>query len=139
MTDKIDALETLIELGRNPMTGVYLNPVAEEDALDQMQVAARRDLDELVPEAYVALLRLTNGIQINCAYFKTAEDLVPENLDLESAEVIVLGHAGNMAQFVFDRRDRQFHTINMGFPDERFETFDSFADMLATVLREQCG
>jgi hypothetical protein len=25
-----------------------------------------------------------------------------------------------MAEFVFDGRDRRFHTINMGFPVERF-------------------
>jgi hypothetical protein len=61
-----------------------------------------------------------------------------ENLGLERAEVVGPGHAGNLALFVFDRRDREFHAINLGFPDKRFETFDSFA-MLATVLREQCG
>lgn len=42
-----------------------------------------------------------------------------------------------MAEFVFDRRDRQFHTINMGFTDERFASFDSFGGLLAAVLQEQ--
>jgi hypothetical protein len=31
---------------------------------------------------------------------------------------------------------RSFITINMGFPDERFASFGSFAELLAAVLRE---
>jgi hypothetical protein len=43
----------------------------------------------------------------------------------------------NNAELVFDRRDRKFHTINMGFPDERFATFGTFEELLLTILREQ--
>jgi hypothetical protein len=132
----VDLLATLVELARAGAP-VYLKPPAAENALDQMQAAARQNLGKPVPQAYVALLRVTNGVQINGAFFKSAEDLVPDNLDAERAEIIVLGTEGNVAEFVFGRGDRQFHTINMGFPDERLETFDSFADMLAMVLREQ--
>jgi hypothetical protein len=102
-----------------------------------MQTGAKRELGESVPDAYVALLRITNGVQINGAYFEDAENLVPTNLDVPRAEIVVLGHEGNMEQYVFDKRDRRFHTINMGFPDERFESFDTFEEMLLRVIEEQ--
>jgi len=132
-----DALPTLVRLGTEEKRAVYLRPKANEAAIRRMQSAARRDLGEPVPEGYVALLRMTNGVQINGAYFKEAENLVPENLDLAAREIIVLGNDGNMAAHVFDKRDRRFHTINMGFPDERFESFDTFEEMLLAVLRGQ--
>jgi len=80
---------------------------------------------------------MTNGVQINGADFKTAEGLVLENLDVPRPEVIVLGNDGNVAEYVFDKRDGRFHTINMGFPDEKFATFDTFEDMLSAVLEER--
>jgi hypothetical protein len=137
MLEAVDVLATLAHLGHDPMSGVYLQPAADEGAIHQMQAAARRDLGEPVPEGYVALLRVTNGAQINGASFKPAERLVPENLDVPRPEIIVLGTEGNMAEFVFDRRDRRFHTVNMGFPDERLASFGSFAELLVAVLREQ--
>jgi len=130
-----DVLPTLARLGAEDI--VYLAPKASEAAIRRMQVAAKRDLGEPIPEAYVALLRVANGIQIQGASFKEAEKLVPENLDVNHPEVIVLGNDGNMAYYVFDKRDRRFHTINLGFPDERFETYDSFEEMLIGVLKEQ--
>jgi hypothetical protein len=102
-----------------------------------MQAAARRELETPVPDGYLTLLRITDGVQINGAYFKEAENLVPENLDVHHPEIIVLGNDGSMAQYVFDKRDNLFHTINMGFPDERFESFDSFEALLLAVMTEQ--
>lgn len=137
MAEACDQLMTLARLGGDPTGSVYLQPAADEAAICRMQTAARRDLGEPVPDEYVALLRVTNGVQINGVYFKSAEHLVPENLDVPRPEVIILGTEGNVAEFVFDRRDRRFHTINMGFPNERFASFGSFAELLADVLREQ--
>jgi len=130
-----DALPTLARLGAEG--AVYLAPKASEAAIRRMQAAAKRDLGEPVPPAYVALLRIANGVQIQGAFFKEAENLVPENLDVNHPEIIVLGNDGNMAYYVFDKRDRRFHTINLGFPDERFESYDSFEEMLIGVLKEQ--
>jgi hypothetical protein len=132
-----DALPTLARLGANAMSGVHLNQAASEAAIRQMQDAALQDLGESVPESYVALLRITNGVQVDNAYFKTAEYLVLENLDVPRPEIIVLGSSGNNAEFVFDRRDRKFHRINMGFPDERFASFGTFEELLIAVMREQ--
>lgn len=136
MTD-LDPFSLLAWLGGNPRSGVYLRPPCDEATLEHLQTAARRDLDEEVPQSFLRLLRITNGVQINGAYFKEAEILVPENLDLSWPEVIVLGTEGNMVQYVFDRRDREYHTINMGFPDERFASFTTFDAMLLAVLQEQ--
>jgi hypothetical protein len=130
-----DALAALARLGAEG--ALYLAPKASEAAIRRMQGAAKRDLGEPVPESYVALLRIANGVQIQGAFFKEAENLVPENLDINHPEIIVLGNDGNMAYYVFDKRDRRFHTINLGFPDERFESYDSFEDMLIGVLKEQ--
>ena len=110
---------------------------ADEIAIREMQETASRDLDSPVPEEYAALLRVTNGVQINGVSFKPAEHLVPENLDVPQPDIIVLGNEGNMVEFVFDRRDRRFHVINMGFPSERFSSFASLAEMLGHVLKEQ--
>lgn len=133
----VDALPTLLRLGAEKNSGVYLRPKASEQAIHRMQVTAKRDLGEPVPDGYVVLLRVTNGVQINCAYFKEGENLVPENLDVLHPEIIVLGNEGNMAEYIFDKRDRRFHTINMGFPDERMDSFDNFDEMLLAVMTEQ--
>jgi len=132
-----DVLPALARLGADPLSAVYLNPGANDTSIRHMQDAAQRELGEPIPDAYAALLRISNGVQINNAWFKTAEHVVPENLDAFRPEVIVLGSSGNIAEFVFDRRDRRFHTINMGYPDERLATFGTLEELLLTVLREQ--
>ena len=132
-----DALATLTRLGADPRSGIHLEPKATDASIRQMQVAAKRDLGEQVPERYAALLRITDGVQINGAYFKSAEYLVPENLDVPRQDIIVLGTEGNVAEYVFDKRDRCFHIINMGFPDEKFASFDTFEELLLAVLREE--
>jgi hypothetical protein len=132
-----DSLETLIQLGASRGTAVYLNPAASDEAIAELQIAAQRHLGEDIPAAYLRMLRRTNGVQINGAYFKEAENLVAENLDVPRPEIIVLGNSGNNAEFVFDKRDRQFHTINMGYPDERFASFTTFDDLLRAVLVEE--
>jgi hypothetical protein len=132
-----DVFEIVGHLGKDPRSGVYVKRGCGEDALRKLQAAARQHLGEEVPESYIRLLRLTNGLQINGAYFKEAENLVLENLDVTHPEIIVLGNSGNVVEYVFDKRDRRFHTINMGFPDERFASFQTFEEMLSTVLTEQ--
>jgi hypothetical protein len=119
------------------MGGVHLHPPATEATIKAMQKAARRDLGEPVPKAFTKLLRMTNGLQINGAYFESAEHLVLDNIDLSRPEIILLGNAGNVDQYVYDKRDRKFHTIHMGFPNERYASFDTFEELLNTVLREQ--
>lgn len=130
-------LEMIARLGNDLMSGVHVKKAADDKAIQRMQASAYRDLGEQVPEEYVALLRVSNGVQINGAYFKSAEHLVLENLDVLQPEIILLGNEGNVADYVFDRRDRRFHIINMGSPDDKFESFNSFVELLAAVLQSQ--
>jgi hypothetical protein len=125
----------LSDLLRNPPAGVYVREPAGEVALERMQAAAMRDLCQRVPDHCERLLRATNGIQISGTYFKSAEDVVLENLDYAMPGVIVLGNRGNVDQLVYDQRDQRFATINMGFPDERYAAFESFADLLVDVMK----
>jgi hypothetical protein len=131
-----DVVEQLIRLGRSELSGVHLRLPAAEAAIQQLQSDASRKLGEEIPQSFITLLRVTNGLQINCAYFKEAEHIVLDNLDLFEKNVIFLGN-DSLAQYVFDKRDKRFHTINMGFPDERFASYDTLEEMLAAVLKEQ--
>jgi len=137
MTVEPDVLDTLERLGADPASGVYLQPPAADNLLEKLQADARASLGEEVPAAFVALLRITNGLQVNNAIFKKAEHLVLENLDVPRPEIIVLGDQGNVEEYVFDRRDRRFHMIKMGYPDEQLESFDTFERLLFAVMKNQ--
>lgn len=58
-----------------------------------------------------------------------------ENLDVPIPEVIVLGNRGNVDHLIHDRRDQRFAMINMGFGDERWAAFETFADLLVEVMK----
>lgn len=131
----VELNQLLAALRERPPEDVYLNEPADDDALARMQADAMRHLGRAVPGEYELLLRVTNGVQINGAYFKSAEDLVPENIDVAMPEIIVLGNRGNIDHLVYDHRDQRYATINMGFRDERFAVFERFADLLVEVMR----
>ena len=135
MTDSV--YDTLARLGADPGRAVYLRPPAGEAAILNLQREARTKLGEEVPESFVRLLRLSNGAQINGAFFKEAEKLVLENLDVPRRGVIVLGNAGNVDEYVFDTRDRQFHIVTFGFEAERVASFRTFEELLSRVFRDQ--
>ena len=129
--------DTLARLGADPETAVYLRPGAGDTAILNLQRDARTRLGAQVPESFVRLLRLTNGVQINGAFFKEAENLVLENLDVPRPDVIVLGNAGNVDEYVFDTRDRHFHIVTFGFEDERLASFRTFEELLVRVFKSQ--
>jgi hypothetical protein len=129
--------DTLTRLGADPERAVYLRPGAGEAAIRNLQRDARERLGEHVPESFVRLLRLTNGAQINGAFFKEAENLVLENLDVPRDHVVVLGNAGNVDEYVFDTRDRHFHVVTFGFEGERVASFQTFEELLVCVFRTQ--
>ncbi len=135
-TDR-ETLNLLVCLGKSDASGVYLRPPADEDAIAAMQAAAARELGEALPDSYLALLRMTDGVQINGAYFKEAQNLVAENLDMPRNGIIVLGNDGNTAEYVFDKRDRRYYTITRGTQDERLASFGKFDEMLLAVMKEQ--
>jgi Gamma-glutamyl cyclotransferase, AIG2-like len=129
--------DTLARLGTDPERAVYLRPGAGETAILNLQRDARTRLGEQVPESFVRLLRLTNGVQINGAFFKEAENLVLENLDVPRPNVIVLGNAGNVDEYVFDTREHDFHIVTLGSANERMASFRTFEELLLRVFRDQ--
>ena len=129
--------ETLSRLGADPERAVYLRPGAGEAAILNLQRDAGARLGAQVPESFVRLLRLTNGAQINGAFFKEAEHLVLDNLDVPRPDVIGLGNAGNVDEYLFDTRDRHFHIATFGFADERVASFQTFEELLVRVFRDQ--
>lgn len=129
--------DTLARLGADPERAVYLKPAVDERAILNLQHDARAKLGEPVPESFVRFLRQTNGAQINGAFFKEAEHLVAENLDVRRPAVVVLGNAGNVDEYVFDTRDRHFHIVTFGFEDERVASFRTFEELLVRVFRDQ--
>ena len=137
MRPTTDAIDALVRLGADPDGGVYLRPPATEAAIDRMQAEARTALGGPVPAGYLDLLRRTDGVQVNGAYFTSAGGLVAENLDVPYPGVVVLGHAGNVDEFLFDLDDGRLHTVVMGSPRDRLASFESFGDLLASVLRDQ--
>jgi hypothetical protein len=133
------AFSTLANLAAGSSLGVHLRPGATKEAIGEMQSAARRDLREEIPESYVAFLCFTNGAQIQNVFFKEAENIVAENTDLPLPTVIRLGNSGNIADYLFDIRDRRFHETNVGSPDERFASFGTFQELLVDVMSSQLG
>jgi hypothetical protein len=129
--------DTLARLGAEPARAVYLKPAAGEAAILNLQRDARARLGEHIPDSFVRLLRLTNGAQINGALFKEAENLVLENLDVPRPGIIALGNAGNVDEYVFDTRDRHFHIVTFGFPNERIASFRTFEELLVRVFRDE--
>ena len=132
-----DVFTQLVSLGADPQSGVYCHAGCSDRAIQDMQAAATRALGCHVPAAFVRLLRLSNGLQINSAYFKTAEQLVPENLDCPRQHVIILGNAGNVEEYIYDTQDHQFHITTMGFPAERYATFATLEAMIHAILHQQ--
>ena len=137
MSTAPDPFEILVRLGSDSIRGIYLKPGCDDIMIDRLQSEAIKKLGEEIPPAYIRLLKITNGVQINNAYFKEAEHLVPENLDVPRPQIIVLGNEGNVAECVFDRRDRRFHVINMGYLDERHASFRTFEELLLEVMKSE--
>ena len=137
MAEAMHPFETLKRLGSQRAIGVYLRPPASAAAIRQMQADAQEAWGEPVPEEYLVLLRITNGVQINGAYFKEAANLVPENKDVFDPQVMVLGNSGSVDWYLFDRQDRQFHITTMGSPNDRFGSFQTFAALLNAVFSQQ--
>ena len=83
----------------------YLNPECSDPEIE-IQLAAKFGFT--IPQSFICLLKLSNGIQINSGFFKKAENLIAENFDRESPR-IVLGNSGNVEAYIFDLRDSRFY------------------------------
>jgi len=60
---KIDPFKRLI--AKNAKShAIYIRPAASETAIKKLRRAAKSELGEDIPDEYLKLLRLSNGIQI---------------------------------------------------------------------------
>ena len=98
---------------------------------------SKTEFEVAIPQSSIHLLKLSNGIQINTVFFKQAENLIAENLDFESPDVIVLGNSGNVEAYIFDKRDGKFYAVNIFNFEERFESYATFEAMLLAIIQEQ--
>lgn len=128
----------MIDSWRNdPFYKDYLNSGASNTEIKKLQSAAKQKLGIAIPESFIRLLKISNGIQIDGVFFKKAENLIAENLDLESREVVVLGNSGNVEAYIFERRDRKFYTVNIFDFDEKLESYATFEAMLLAIIQKQ--
>ena len=114
-----------------------MNPGCSNTEIEKLQLAAKKEFGVAIPQSFICLLKLSNGIQINTAFFKQAENLIADNLDFKSPEVIVLGNSGNVEAYIFDRRDGKFYAVNIFNFDERFESYATFEAMLSAIMQAQ--
>ena len=114
-----------------------MNPGCSNSEIKKLQLAAKKEFGVAIPQSFICLLKLSNGIQINTAFFKQAENLIADNLDFKSPEVIVLGNSGNVEAYIFDRRDGKFYAVNIFNFDERFESYATFEAMLSAIMQAQ--
>ncbi|MGL6095926.1 MAG: hypothetical protein ACRC7O_09045 [Fimbriiglobus sp.] len=135
--ERIELYRRMLEHGHKVSNEVGTPPPCDEKAIEALRQDSREKLGEEVPEEFLDFLRVSDGAGFANAGFKRAEHLVLENLDVPRPEVIVLGMEGNVNEIVFDRRDHRYHTIVMGCVNERFESFDTFAELLADLMRRQ--
>jgi hypothetical protein len=132
-----NTLQILVSLARKEKSGVYLRLGCGSEQIKTLQLSAREKLHMEIPADYIQFLQCSNGAQIDNAYFKEAENLVLENLDLARPGILTLGNAGNVDEYIYDSRDERFHIVNMGFPDERHRSFQEFGDLLLAIMMQQ--
>ena len=132
----MDVFEIIASWRNHSFYKDYLNSGCSDGEIEKLQLAAK-EFGFTIPRSFIRLLKISNGIQINSVFFKEAENLIAENLDLESPEVIVLGNSGNVEAYIFDRRDSKFHTVNFFNFAEKFATYATFEAMLLAIIRVQ--
>ena len=136
-TNLPNAFALLSALSREPLSAIYLKPGCDEIVIDRLQQSARLSLGGDIPEGFIRMLRFTNGLQVDSSHFTNASMLVAENLEIAySPQIILLGNRGNVDDYIFDRKDRQYHVSSLGYPQERWASFPSFEELLLSILDE---
>lgn len=80
-TDMTDALEPFLESLRG-RSGVYFSDPADADRLAEMTAAIREQLGLEVPETYLQLLRITDGLETQRGGLYGTGSLLEENVDI---------------------------------------------------------
>ncbi len=88
----MDVFNIINSWRNHPYYKDYLNPGCSNKEIEKLQLIAKKEFGVAIPQSFIRLLKPRSGIQINTVFFKQAENLIAENLDFESPDVIVLGN-----------------------------------------------
>ncbi len=119
--------------------GVYLKPPLPEDELNEAAETIRGELGLTIPEDYLRLLRVTDGIETQCGYLSPLREINEQNAVLWFMEsksganaqghveiryeplraprtptYLWLGYDGNSAEQVFDLETGEFRQLLLG-------------------------
>ena len=137
--------DKLRELGHDPRAGVDLAPPITEGSLLWLKERFATKLERELPADLEALLRVADGGQIGRVTLLGArghQGLVDHNLEWRAPPSkwtpgqIVFGHENTTTSFVIDIDAGKCHVSDYVQP-RWIKTFDSFADLLLHLLREQ--
>jgi hypothetical protein len=58
-------------------------------------------------------------------------------MDQKYADYIVLGYQGNLDHYVLNKRQGKYQAVNFFSPDEVFESYGSFYELLSDIVKHQ--
>ena len=134
-------LERLAQLEAED-AGVYFSTPCTENEIaltcEQSQIRFGQNL----PEDYIELLRISNGIQINNAVIESANLLIESNSELrasnpEYVDYLVFGYQGNMEHYVLNHAKKAFQTVNFFSVTDVFASYASFDELLSSIANAQ--
>lgn len=122
--------------------GVYFSAPCTEAEIALSVEQSQALLGHNLPEGYVELLRMSNGVQIDNAVIESASAVIELNTELratnpEYAGYLVLGYQGNMEHYVFNHSKTTFQTVNFFSVGDVFETYASFNELLSGIVNAQ--
>lgn len=140
-------LRTLRDSGE---AAVYLKPPCTEAELERFSRRVREEL-QLADGApwYLALLRFSNGLQIENSIFDSAEGCIENNLDHRrqcpavGTRFLLLGSNGNLDSYVYDAQApaRPFLVANFygdfSRGDEIFASFATLDHLVSALLNQE--
>ena len=118
--------------------GVYVKPPLPEDELNKTAETIRSELGLTIPEDYLRLLRITNGIETQSGYLSPLQEIGEQNAALwfmqpksganrghfeiryeplrvpRTPTYLWLGYDGNSAEQVFDLATGEFRQLLLG-------------------------
>ena len=141
--------------------GVHPRPPCSPAAMKELVNGARAEFAFEVPDDYVRLLRLTDGLQTQSGYIHGAEAFLEYNSDhwcrdittSQKGDVLtvrfdakapsdrippafaLIGDEGNMEWFVYMLQPPEYRVTTMGFADEVHERFQGLGELLLRLAK----
>lgn len=107
----------------------WLQPPADDDEIIDLQIRSKNELEIYIPDEYLDLLRITNGIDYNGTVFYAANRSLITGYDDRYIEGIVSANifARDVAEMnnylIFGESDDLLHVLN--FPKRKYQTIES--------------